>query len=103
MGSNKSKKRKFYCCYDYGMGGIWFCIYAHSKKEITEKYPFLDVADEQPYWFKPEYDKIQDMSKFRAVFKEKFTFDISDPPSESLLGLQKEYEENPPQKGWKKG
>jgi hypothetical protein len=41
-------KKPHLVCYDYGMGGVWAIMRAHSKDEILLKYPELTIADTQP-------------------------------------------------------
>lgn len=46
-------KREFLVCYDYGTGGLWGIMNAHSKEEIAAVYPELDVADDLPPFLTP--------------------------------------------------
>jgi hypothetical protein len=44
------RKRDFLVCYDYGTGGLWGIMHAHSEEEILATYPELDIAHERPVW-----------------------------------------------------
>lgn len=44
------QKKEFFVGYDYGMGGLWFFIWASSLEEITEKYPNIPVWENVPDW-----------------------------------------------------
>lgn len=47
-------KHKHHAVYDYGIGGVWFFIWARSPGEITAKYPFLTVVEQLPPGFGPD-------------------------------------------------
>lgn len=50
----KSTKGEFFAVDDYGMGGIWFIIWAVSVDQIKTKYPFLQVFSTRPAWMTDE-------------------------------------------------
>lgn len=52
-GSNPAGKRAHLACYDYGMGGIWVLIDAHSAEQVSRGYPELVVL-ERPDWMDDE-------------------------------------------------
>jgi hypothetical protein len=41
-------KTKLLTVYDYGMGAIWRYIYARRAEEIADKYPGLEVLEQEP-------------------------------------------------------
>lgn len=64
------KKRRYLVANDYGTGGVWASVLAHSVEEIREKYPSLLVVDEPPAWLNtPE--------RLREL-EERMTVDIDD-------------------------
>jgi hypothetical protein len=65
-------KKSYLVVYDYGSGGVWAIINAHSKDEIARKYPMLNVHDERPNWMSDEH--------FKQVASAR-TFDIDDAPT----------------------
>ncbi|MFT6581953.1 MAG: hypothetical protein ACJAU6_002394 [Alphaproteobacteria bacterium] len=65
-------KTKFLTVYDYGMGAIWRYIYARRAEEIADKYPGLEVLEQEPDWISDEFRR-----DVRVV-------DINDPPSKFL-------------------
>jgi hypothetical protein len=72
MGPNSSSlKRWFLCVDDYGMGGVWFSVFAYSAKEIEDRYPKLEVIEPWPDWMTDEM--------FNGI-REKYSFDIDTPP-----------------------
>ena len=73
---NRSVK-KFLTVYDYGMGAIWYYIFALSKEEITDAFPELEVLDKEPAWFD---DDIK--NKIR-------TYKMGDEPTEFLKRMMK--------------
>ena len=73
-------KTDFLVVYDYGMGGVWAIIKAHSKDEIIQKYPMLSVVEERPSWMTDAY--------FDQVASAR-TYDVDDPPEGWLLTLAK--------------
>ena len=75
-------KRRFLCCYDYGMGGVWVYILARNPDEIAAKHPSLMVVPETPTWMTDEHQPGPEM-----------TFDIDQPPTGWLTHLA------PPTKG----
>jgi hypothetical protein len=40
----------YLACYDYGQGGVWVVVSAHSAEAITGRYPELQVASQRPAW-----------------------------------------------------
>jgi len=46
----EADKKLFLVAYDYGMGGLWGAMLAHSEEEIHAEYPELSVAHERPRW-----------------------------------------------------
>ncbi len=65
-------KSAYLIVYDYGTGGVWGIIHAHSKQEILSKYPNLSIFDERPSWMsEQDYKRIEATSNF----------DIDSPPS----------------------
>lgn len=52
-------EKPFLAVYDYGTGGVWAVINAHSKDEILERYPKLELVDSRPPWMSDdEYQEI---------------------------------------------
>ena len=43
-------KQEFLIRYDYGSGGLWGVMRAHSAEEILARYPELSVEAERPKW-----------------------------------------------------
>jgi hypothetical protein len=43
-------KRRYLAVHDYGMGGIWGYVLAANPLEITERYPELQVVEDEPSW-----------------------------------------------------
>lgn len=80
-GYSKQMKKKFVAVYDYGTGGVWFYFFANNAGEITAKYPFLAVVNEEPEFLK---DPIQ-----RANMEQRSTFDIDDSPPAVLVDMLK--------------
>jgi hypothetical protein len=51
--------------YDYGTGGLWAYVYAHSRDEISRKYPKLTIVENRPAWMSDEtYDLISSVNAF---------------------------------------
>ncbi|MEI9989557.1 MAG: hypothetical protein WDM86_05925 [Rhizomicrobium sp.] len=75
------QKSKYLVCYDYGQGGLWAFVCAHSVAEITAKYPELLIFPEPPLF----YDKSQ-----LDMIAAQFTTDIDDEPTEWLVQLVSE-------------
>ena len=71
-------KRRYLVCYDYGQGGVWVFIYAHSSAEIRAKYPELLVAEERLAWMTDEW---------LARIEARSTYDIEEEPHGFLAGL----------------
>jgi hypothetical protein len=42
-------KSKYLVVYDYGMGGVWAFINAHSQDEILAKFPQLKIVNKPPF------------------------------------------------------
>ena len=40
--------KEFFVGYDYGMGGMWFFIWANSMEEIGNKYPLIPIWERVP-------------------------------------------------------
>jgi hypothetical protein len=70
------QKKLFLTVYDYGMGGIWVVISAHTEKQITVKYPLFTVMSTRPDWM--------DDAQYLKILENWF-FDIDDEPSGWLL------------------
>lgn len=51
----KEQKLSFLVCYDYGMGGLWGVVLAHSESEIMDAYPELIVVKGRPKFMSEEY------------------------------------------------
>jgi hypothetical protein len=47
-------KTRYLAVHDYGMGGIWGYVLASSPEEITERYPEVQIVEEQPSWLTGE-------------------------------------------------
>lgn len=47
-------RRLFLICYDYGGGGLWGAMTAHSEDEIKAVYPELTIVHERPPWMTEE-------------------------------------------------
>ena len=90
---SRIKKRKFLCYYDYGMGAVFFYMFANSEKEILDKYSQFGICEDKPGRFN---------SREKNVLEKELTFDISEPPKSWLKAHLEEREKNPPLKGWKK-
>jgi hypothetical protein len=74
-GQAQPVKKRFLVCYDYGMGGVWAIIDAHSSDEIIQRYPMLNVKEARPPWMNDDlYSSIVARS-----------FDIDDPPPDWLV------------------
>ena len=43
-------RKGYFAVYDYGMGGVWAFIFAHSPEQITQKYPLQTVVTTRPEW-----------------------------------------------------
>ena len=48
---------EYLCCYDYGMGGLWFYIQAADPDEVVARYPVLKVMEPRPAWLTAEREK----------------------------------------------
>ena len=71
-------KKQFLVVYNYGQGGVWAIIYAHSRLEIAKKYPQLKIYRFKPFWMnRVTYNKI----------KTTMALDINDAPSGWLTEL----------------
>ena len=81
MAKSGAEKRKFLVAYDYGMGGSWLFIYAHSSEEIKSRYPMLNIVESTPEWMTPY---------IRRQIEETDTYDVNQPPTGFLLALLKE-------------
>jgi hypothetical protein len=46
----KGAKKEFLILYDYGSGGLWGVMRAHSAEEIFARYPELTVERKRPEW-----------------------------------------------------
>ena len=51
--SNK-KKETYLVAYDYGSGGLWGVMRAHSRDQIKEIYPELEILSDRPSWMSDE-------------------------------------------------
>lgn len=52
-------KKLFLVAYDYGMGGLWGAMLAHSEAEIKAAYPELGIANKRPPWMTDDrYEQI---------------------------------------------
>lgn len=53
------EKREFLAVDDYGTGGLWFKIKAHSAVDIRARYPQLTVFEEneRPEWMTDEWEE----------------------------------------------
>ncbi len=72
---------EYFAVYDYGMGGVWAIITAHSKDDITAKYPVLTIFETRPSWMtEQDYDRIASTS----------CFDIDDEPPNWLVTAMKD-------------
>lgn len=74
-------KRGFLAVYDYGTGGIWALIRAHSAIEIVEKYPELKIFESRPEWMSDE--------QYREIDNVADSFDIEDAPPDWLTVAHK--------------
>ncbi len=54
-------KHSFLVAYDYGTGGLWGVMRAHSVDEILERYPELDVLMQPPVWM--DEDEFRDLNE----------------------------------------
>lgn len=43
-------KRRFLVVYDYGQGGVWASIEAHSRAEIERRLPEVEIVEKRPDW-----------------------------------------------------
>jgi hypothetical protein len=43
-------------CYDYGQGGVWAFVWAHSPDDINQKFPELQVVETKPNWMTAEVE-----------------------------------------------
>jgi hypothetical protein len=74
-------KSHFLVVHDYGMGGVWGIMRAHSKQDILNKYPMLQIFDERPAWMSEQnYKRIEATNNF----------DIDTPPHGWLAEMVKE-------------
>lgn len=73
-------KKKFLTVHDYGTGGIWTVIAAHSASEITDKIPGLIVFNYEtpPNWMD---------SELLARIEKQGIIDIDGPLDDFLNGL----------------
>ena len=74
-------KKPHLVVYDYGMGGVWALVNAHSSAEITERYPILLVVETRPAWMKKD-----DYRRIEATR----SFDIDDPTPQWLVAAVSE-------------
>lgn len=65
-------KKIFLAVYNYGSGRIWVRIAAREPKEITDKYPELEVVLEKPAWMTEEQHR---------SYGSKIMCDIDDEPA----------------------
>jgi hypothetical protein len=70
--------REFLVVYDYGMGGLWAVVHAHSAAEIVAMYPELTVMDERPEWMTDEV---------LAEIRQDESHNLHDQPHDLLEGL----------------
>ncbi|GEM_PF-4621952 len=47
---NGNNMKEYFVGYNYGMGGMWFLIWADSMDEITNRYPNIAVWEGVPDW-----------------------------------------------------
>lgn len=74
-------KTTFLVSYDFGAGGLWAYIKAHSKDDIARRYPELTVLDDKPPVL---------LKTYLADIAAKMTFDIDDEPTGWLAELVRE-------------
>ena len=43
-------KTRFLVCYDYGQGGLWAYVNAHSQEEVEHKFRDIKISSETPEW-----------------------------------------------------
>ena len=70
-------KKRYLAVYDYGMGGIWGYVLASSPRDITDRYPEVEVVEHEPAWMSADIRE----ELVRRVE------DIDDPKPLGLLGL----------------
>jgi hypothetical protein len=69
------RKLPFLAVYDYGQGGVWTVIFAHTQDEIRSRYPMLKIVDQPPPWMSRDEYSIIYLSK---------SFDIDASPPDWL-------------------
>lgn len=75
-------KQPFLVVYDYGSGGVWAYVRAHSRDEIEREFPELTVVADPPSWMTPEE---------QARIAKEATYDLE---SDRVVGLLAEILEN---------
>lgn len=79
MCSNRTMKKKYLVCHDYGQGGLWAYVYAKSPQEINVKFRNLRVVTVSPAWL-----TLEEQAKLKV-------YDV-DQPEGWLTSLAKEDE-----------
>ena len=54
VGGDWAIKRRFLIASDYGMGGSWASVLAHSADEILKRYPTVKIVETPPAWLNEE-------------------------------------------------
>jgi hypothetical protein len=66
-----TNKMLFMVAYDYGMGGLWGLVRAHSEEDIRRLFPELVIVHERPDWMTDEqYSRMERLG----------TYDLDDLP-----------------------
>jgi hypothetical protein len=63
-------KSEYFAIHDYGTGGLWFIINAHSSKEIVDRFPFLKVVEKRPAWWDENEYRSMRSNAFRDIDEE---------------------------------
>lgn len=63
-------KKEFLVLYDYGQGGVWAFVNAHSKADIARRFPEFEIIDQRPKWM---------TSEVVARLRQRMSFDIDKP------------------------
>jgi hypothetical protein len=70
-------RRRFLVLFDYGQGGRWFWISAHSGDEILAKYPELRIVEENEV----------PTSMSHEILAQRPEYDIDHPPRGALAAI----------------